>query len=74
MDLSSCFPLEVPMKLRTFKAADGEYERWRRASVSEGLSLSAWIRRALNEREALESALAREISDHIEGSDGKEAA
>ena len=55
------------MKQRIFRAADEEYERWRLCARSQNMGLSKWLRRAANERAALEKVL-EEQSDTERGS------
>lgn len=53
------------VRLRTFKASDSDWERWRSLALREGISLSAWLRRACGERADLDELLLRQ-----EGGDG----
>jgi hypothetical protein len=39
------------------RVTDGELGRWQGAAQRQGLTLSAWLRRAANERAALEKVL-----------------
>lgn len=48
------------MKLRTFKTSDEEWQKWAVRARRQNQSLSAWIRRVMNERESLEAALEKE--------------
>lgn len=56
---------EHVVRLRTFKASDSDWERWRSLALREGISLSAWLRRACGERADLDELLLRQ-----EGGDG----
>lgn len=50
------------MKLRTLKTSEEEWQKWGVRARSMNMSLSAWIRMVMNEREALEASLGR-LSD-----------
>lgn len=50
----------LPSVVKAFRAWPAEFEAWRVAAASKGLSFNAWAREALNEQAELHAALARE--------------
>lgn len=53
--------------LKTVRALGSDWERWRGAAVLAGLPLNSWVRRALDDRAALEEALERERLRRVGG-------
>jgi hypothetical protein len=46
----------LPLKVIPIKASPEDHEAWKRSAEIEGMSFSAWARRALNEQAAMARA------------------
>ena len=55
---------------RSFRASPAEWEEWQRFADADGLSLNAWLRRAVNDAAALERTLAQMREREREAHDG----